>query len=459
MKKALFSIVLILSLFSLIQPAVVSGQEQINKFGIHILEPADLDKARELVNSAGGDWGWVTVVIRDDEMNFEKWQDFMDQCREKHLVPIVRIATHTQNSYWVKPKMEEAETWTNFLSSLNWPTQDQYVIIFNEPNHAKEWGGEVNPREFARIFTEYSAKLKGKNQNFKILNAGLDLAAPNSKETMDAYYFLREMKAEVPDIFEKLDGWASHSYPNHGFVGKPWETGKVSIKGYEWELWVLKNHFGLQKTLPVFITETGWPSGTKYYDEVTAATYLKDALERVWLEDDRVVAVTPFVLNYQSELFAPFSWFDKDGQPYPQYNLVKSMPKESWWPKQINQYEVKSILLPSFMPTQTSYKGKITIKNIGQAIWGDKEAVEIPAQTKGDIEVSNLALGEKKKVKPGEIVEIEFSINSASQEGEFEFSWGELPMQKLKVLPSSILTEARFNLWEKFWLKLIGVFK
>ncbi|HUV71807.1 MAG TPA: hypothetical protein VMW25_02250, partial [Clostridia bacterium] len=303
------------------------------------------------------------------------------------------------------------------------------------------------------------AKLKGKNQNFKILNAGLDLAAPNSKETMDAYYFLREMKAEVPDIFEKLDGWASHSYPNHGFVGKPWETGKVSIKGYEWELWVLKNHFGLQKTLPVFITETGWPSGTKYYDEVTAATYLKDALERVWLEDDRVVAVTPFVLNYQSELFAPFSWFDKDGQPYPQYNLVKSMPKESWWPKQINQYEVKSILLPSFMPTQTSYKGKITIKNIGQAIWGDKEAVEIPAQTKGDIEVSNLALGEKKKVKPGEIVEIEFSINSASQEGEFEFSWGELPMQKLKVLPSSILTEARFNLWEKFWLKLIGVFK
>ncbi|MGI5826691.1 MAG: hypothetical protein ACOX50_04750, partial [Patescibacteria group bacterium] len=97
MKKILAILAIILTFFSLIFSgpvfAIEANQEnKINKFGIHILETTDLEKARELVNSTGGDWGWVTIVIRDDEMDFDKWQNFMDQCREKHLVPLVRIA-------------------------------------------------------------------------------------------------------------------------------------------------------------------------------------------------------------------------------------------------------------------------------------------------------------------------------------------------------------------------------
>jgi hypothetical protein len=498
MKKFLVILVLILSFFSLdggvwaamrgnsstAEPVLLSyvgefkapaAQGKVNKFGIHILEPGDLDKAAELVNSTGGDWGWVTVVIRDNDMNLRKWQDFMDQCREKHLIPIVRVATHTEGGSWVKPYFQDAQKWADFLSSLNWPTQDQYVSLFNEPNHAKEWGGEINPKEYARILSDYSEKLKVKNEKFKILNGGLDLAAPNGKETMDAYKFMQEMKAEVPDIFDKLDGWASHSYPNYGFVGQPWDTGRISIKGYDWELWMLKNHFGLQKDLPVFITETGWPSGAKYeirntrygkqsvavekyYDETTAAQYLKTAFESVWLPDSRVKAVTPFVLNYPSELFAAFSWFNQEGKAAPQYDLVKSIPKESWWPNQVNRFEVKSVLLPSFLPTETTYKGKVTVKNVGQAIWGEEEAITFPASSSGQLVISDLIFSSPKKVKPGESAQIEFTITSSSQSGEFEFTWGDLPVQRLKVLPSSVLTTARFSLWEKFLLKVKEIF-
>ncbi len=461
MKKRLLLLAIfsILSLFSLIFPKITLAEEKVNKFGIHVLEPSDLDKARELVNSAGGDWGWVTVVIRDDDMNPGKWQGFFDQCREKHLIPIVRVATHTEGVNWVKPNFQDAQKWADFLSSLNWPTQDQYVSLFNEPNHAKEWGGEVNPREFARFFTEYSAKIKGKNSHFKILNAGLDLAAPNSKETMDAYKFMQEMKATVPDIFDKLDGWASHSYPNYGFVGQPTDTGRISIKGYDWELWILKNHFGLQKDLPVFITETGWPSGSrKYYDETTAAQYLKTAFESVWLPDNRVKAVTPFVLNYPSDLFAAFSWFTKEGKAAPQYDLVRSIPKDSWWPEQENKFEVKSILLPSFLPANTSFKGKITLKNIGQSIWGEREPVEIPVSTSSGLSVSSLVLAPSAKIQPGQMAQIDFTIKSASEAGEYEFAWEDLPKIKIKVLPASILTEARFTFWEKFILKVRSIF-
>lgn len=446
-------------------------EEVSNQFGIHILEPYDLDKARELVNSGGGDWGWVTIVIRDDDMDRQKWQVFMDQCREKHLVPIVRISTHNLNSHWVKPEINDEKKWANFLSSLNWPTEKKHVIIFNEPNHAKEWGETINPREYARILSAFIDSLKDMNKNFTVMNAGLDLAAPNSKETMEAYRFMEEMRNEVPDIFEKLDAWSSHSYPNHGFVGKPWESGKTSIKGYEWELNVLKNNFSLKKELPVFITETGWPKSettyvwrktksgykkvpiSKYYDSNTAAEYLKKAFEEVWLKDKRIKAVTPFVLNYPGDLFANFSWFDKEGNPYPQYELIKSMAKDKWWPSQETKYEIKSIYLPSFMPLKTKFTGKIAIKNVGQSIWGDREILSVLSHNTGDLVVSDLTLGTA-KVKPGEVIEVNFTVESATRSGNFRLGWEGMPEFDLRVMPPSILTAAKYNLWESFVLKV-----
>lgn len=458
MKRLFLLTSLILSFFSLIFASTAFAQET-NKFGIHILEPADLEKASELINSTGGDWGWVTVVIREDDLNSDKWQDFFNQCRIKHLIPLVRIATHLEGSNWAKPKVEDSQKWADFLGSLNWPEKDQYVIIFNEPNHKKEWGGEVNPGEYAKILEEFSNKFKSKNPNLKILNAGFDLAAPNGNETMDAFHFWSWMKATVPDIFEKLDGWTSHSYPNHGFVGKPWENSRTSIHGYDWELSILKNQFGLKKELPVFITETGWPKNNlKFVNEVTASEYLKYAFENVWLKDERIKSVTPFVLNYPDDLFAAFSWLDKDGNPYQQFIEIKNLVKRSWWPEQIEKYEMKSLLLPSFMPVNTTFKGKITLKNIGQSIWGEKGEWQIENQTPLGLKVSNIILPPNIKVLPGETTQIDFTITTASQSGDFELSWGKLPKQKLKVLPASIITSARYTFWEKILLKIRSIF-
>jgi len=459
-------LILILSLFSLIFPRPIFSSEKINKFGIHILEPNDLSLAQELVNSSGGEWGWVTVVIRDDDMNFDKWQGFMDECREKHLVPLVRMATHLEGENWVKPNPADSEKWANFLGSLNWPTENQYVILFNEPNHAKEWGGEVNPREYSRILSDFSEKLKVKSLKFRILNAGLDLAAPNSKTTMEAFRFMQEMNWEVPGIFEKLDGWTSHSYPNHGFLGKPWDLGKTSIKGYEWELNILKNTFKIRKELPVLITETGWPKESskfkvqssklngKYYSPEVAAEYIENAFENVWLKDKRVLAVTPFVLNYPGDLFADFSWLDKEGKCFPQFETVKNIAKISWWPKQEIRYELISLLLPPFLPADTQYHGRITLKNTGQSIWGENGQFIIHSLAQGGLIISDLALKDSSRVKPKEIVQFDFTIISSSQSGEFEFNWENLSSQKLKVFPSSFISQAKYGFWEKVVLKV-----
>jgi len=452
--KKVFWFFLILSFLSLVFTKTSLAEEKINKFGVHVLEISDLEKAGEILNSKGGDWGWVTVVIRDDDTNSQKWQDFMDQCRERHLVPIVRIATHLEGQNWVKPKIQDAQKWADFLDSLNWPVANQYVIVFNEPNQAKEWGGEVNPKEYAKILNEFMQKFKIKNLKLKILNAGLDLAAPNSLTTMDAFKFMQEMNWEVPGIFEKLDGWASHSYPNHGFLGKPWNVNRTSIRGYEWELSFLKNNFGVKKNLPVFITETGWPVGAnKYYSEKTVADYLKYAFENVWLKDNRIKSVTPFILNYPEGLFAEFSWLKKDGSFRLDAEAVKNLPKIAWWPEQTTKYEMIAIVLPPFLPADTKYQGKLTLKNVGQSIWGEKESLKIPAIAPNDLKISDLVLSTNIKVKPNEITLFDFTLCSSNEAGEFEFSWGNLPKQKIKVYPASFLTRAQYTLWQKVILK------
>jgi len=460
MKK--YIILVILSFLALIFPKTVFAEEKVNKFGIHVLDPSDLPKAQELVNSSGGDWGWVTVVIRDDDLSFDKWQAFMNECRERHLVPLVRIATHLEGPNWVKPKVEDADKWANFLNSLNWPEKDRYVILFNEPNHTKEWGGEVNPKEYAKILEEFSNKFHSLNTNFLILNSGFDLAAPNGKETMEAGSFMQQNNFEVPGVFEKIDGWTSHSYPNHGYLGKPWESGKTSIRGYEWELNLLKNAFKVQKDLPVFITETGWPKTTlglkKYYDEKTVADFFKYAFENVWLKDERVKAVTPFVLNYPQELFDEFSWYNKEGQPYSQCETVKNITKINWWPEQEKKYELVSILLPPFLPANNKFNGKLTLKNVGQSILGEQGCTEIPVVTSPDLNVSALSLRNDQKVKPGEIVTLDFSITASSKSGEYVFNWESLPTQKIKVFPASILSQTRYNFWEKVTRKLRTIF-
>lgn len=436
--------------------------QEINKFGIHILEPADIPRAAALVNSSGGDWGWVTVVIREDDLNLQKWQDFMDQCREKHLVPLIRIATHQEGDFWTTPKPEDGEKWADFLNQLNWPVKNQYVIIFNEPNQAKEWGGKINPEEYAQVLSQFREKIKNKNENFQILNAGFDLAAPNSQTTMEVFKFWKKMTKAIPEIFNQLDGWASHSYPNHGFVGKPTASGKTSIRGYQWEIGTLKKYFGLKKDLPVFITETGWPKDnlkkSPFVDPQTAANYFQFAFENVWLKEKTLMAVTPFVLNYPQPPFAEFSWFDAQGNPFPQYEVIKNLPKQSWWPPQEEKHLFGEVIIPPFMLTESSFKGKIPLKNLGQSILGEKEKFFLPALGNSqEIFVSPAELSTP--LKPNQEGFLDFQIKTTTVSGEFNIGWEKLGNYQVRVFAPSFIRKVELSFWEKILLRLRRYFQ
>lgn len=299
-----------------------------NIFGMSsaVTTEQELVEIAQLVNSTGGDWGYVTIVIQETDRDTGKWSTLFNKMAELHLIPVVRLATQAEGPNWKRPTTTDASSWVDFLDSLPWPVTDRYIVLFNEPNHGQEWGGSVHPENYGQVAREFAIQLETRDSDFFVMIAGLDAAAPSQNPTYeDMTTFLNRMFTTFPvaEFNQYISGWASHSYPNPGFRGKPTDTGRSTIKSYAWELNWLKGK-GV-KDLPVFIKETGWPRTS--YNEETIAHYYTQAFRDVWFKDSRVQAVTPFIFNYETAPFQTWSWRKVGGGFYAYYNDIQAIPK------------------------------------------------------------------------------------------------------------------------------------
>ena len=361
-----------------------------NIYGIGIINHSDLEDASRLVNSSSGDWGYVTVVITENDRNKEVWQKFMDDCRRLHLIPIIRVATNFDGQNWEIPKIENVDSWVNFFNSLNWVVENRYIIIGNEPNHAKEWGGKIDPEAYAVYLKTFAERLNNSNSDYFVLNAGFDQAATNSKGTMDEKKYIDAMMKNSPDIFTYIDGWNSHSYPNPAFSGPKTGVGRKSIRGYEWELGILKS-LGVNKELPIFITETGWVRNNK--NEELVAENLRYAFEEVWSKNENIVAVTPFILNYTEEPFYEFSFKNKDGNYFDVFKTIQEIQKLKGSPIQKISGEVLFNFLNPLMFKNSEQRGLSIVRNTGQATWTQSES-NVINENGNEIKVSNTKFGQ-----------------------------------------------------------------
>ena len=372
--KKIITVLLLATIYYLLSTSCFAQEN--NKFGISLLQPSteDFQGASDLTNGFEGDWGYVTLVIQENDRDVRKWQDIFEQLRERHLIPLIRLATSPQGEVWRRPEEKDAKEWVSFLNRLNWVVKKRYVILFNEPNHASEWGGEVDPENYGKVALVFAKTFKESGKDYVVMLAGLDAAAPSyPTQFEDSGIFIQKMfNATRYTLHEYLDAWSSHSYPNPGFSGSVWDSGKKSIRGYQYEMSLLKE-LGIKKYLPVFITETGWIE-EKISEDVIAENY-RAAFTQIWNQDDQVQAVTPFVYKYLSEPFIGFSWV-KDGRYSAQYHLVKELPKQKGNPEQI-QSGVIEISLPTILIARSTYHFSVVIKNIGQAIWREEDGYSL----------------------------------------------------------------------------------
>lgn len=359
-----------------------------NKFGIHIADFNDIFDTAPLINSTGGDWGYVTIVATDNDRNREKWQRMFDEMRRLHIIPLVRLATHPETAGWKKPIGNTFDEIVSLFNALNWPTKNRYVILYNEPNHANEWGGTIDPEGYAEVAVLLAQKFKKASADFFVLPAGLDMAAGTDNASMNGAEYLRRMIASKPELLTILDGWTSHSYPNPAFSGSPNASGKGTIRSFDWELQYLRS-LGLTKTLPVFITETGWihnegktPRFGPLSSDMVGAN-IQIAASSAWT-DSRIVAITPFVFNYQDAPFDMFSWKRLGGNGYyPQYEAYKNIQKIKGKPKQDEQYVLSDPLLPSTLVSNSSYTLKAGLINKGQGILNTNDGYSLVFSDEG----------------------------------------------------------------------------
>lgn len=418
-----------------------------NKVGITLLSPdSEIEDASKLVNT-NGDWGWVLLIIKKSERNVDRWQSVFNQLAKKRLIPIVRIATDFDNNgYWQRPTDEDARQWADFLNKLYWPVKNRYVQVYNEVNQSQEWGGKVDAPGYATELLKTIDALKAKSPNFFVLNAPLDLALPSSSSSLDAETFYQTMEGTKPGIFSKLDGWASHSYPNPGFVASPLSTGRLSIQGYLWEQGLVSGYLK-GKQLPVFITETGWKNNNSQnfgLSPDTIADFYKTAFENIW-SDSNVIAVTPFVFNFPDKTLGSFSFKDnmEGGKDkfFKYYYAVRDLIKGKGQPERENKAGNFVFEIPDTIITNLEDRGEIRLRNVGNYVW------EMGGDTTFTINAKNAKVGNfkfaSKEVLPGQTASAQFRIKGIKTgKAEITFtakSQGKVLAQKKKVVKSESL--------------------
>ncbi len=328
--KCVIFFVLILCTFFLLPKAAFAAENPLavanNKIGIHILDVSELPQAAQLVNNNGGAWGYVTIPIQAGDENLVKWQKFMNDCKKYQVIPIIRLATeddYFNTQVWRTPNENDVIDFANFLNSLDWPTKNRYIIVFNEVNRSDEWGGQADPPAYAKLLSFAVTAFKSASPDFFIISAGLDNAAPDLGTTyINEYNYISQMNQAVPGIFNQIDGIDSHSYPNPGFSQAPDSNSLMGIGSFLHERSLIRSMSS--KNLPVFITETGWSANSVSPDK--QVQYYDQTIKTIW-NDPGIVAITPFLLNAGAGPFAQFSFIDANGNKSKQYLYLYTLPK------------------------------------------------------------------------------------------------------------------------------------
>lgn len=315
-----------------------------NKIGMYVSNSADdIKAAAKLINSNGGKWGYVLLTMDISDRNKSNWQSLFDAAAKSSLIPIVQVFNNNN----CNPDKMDFKGLAATLNSVKWPSSHRYISIFNEMNAKDYWCQRIAPEEYAKALNNAIKAFKDKSGNFFIMPGAFNSSARTQDRYLDESSYLLRMNKAVPGIFKKIDGWATHSYPQPNFSGNVYNLpagygARDTINNYTWEMQVLKNNFGLN-ALPIFITETGWLhkegqnscvqySQNNLLSAETVSSRFKDAYLNFWLADPRVVAITPFIFRSKDPCAAGFAWQKSDGSWYPQATMLMGIAKTAGTP-------------------------------------------------------------------------------------------------------------------------------
>ncbi len=348
--------VLLVTMLTLLNPP----QPNTSKMGVHLLlddgqtsfDPAVWEQHFEYAAQVGTH---VTQIIRLDDLDAQKWQRFFDLCAQYELTPIIRLATtyDAENEWWNAPPADlddgytsVAQQYADFFAAIAFEG-DVYVLVGHTPNRGHSWGGTPDPAAYTRFLTDISQAVKAARRQTWIGGGALDHAAPHTNGQpgasgtvdLDGESFIDAMFAADENITQVLDVWniRVHSpgppwspqyhieYQNG--AGNPNALPQVeglhnqSVNSYNWELYKLTT-LENRKILPIIISEAGWSRqqfseqdiiqfvDLAYFGNHDRYPDLPEEGWVPWIEDSRVLAVTPLALAGHPARWDGYNWVD-----------------------------------------------------------------------------------------------------------------------------------------------------
>ncbi len=324
------------------------GAPPANRYGIGYVSEgsaADHDLTTKLV----GPGGYVTVIFADIKPGRTtadaSWKASIQAAYDRDLIPVIRMAPpwgdRRVRNMGESPTSYQAlaQVYRDVIADLpkraGWP---MYVEAHNEPNLCYEWACDSGSLSDQQMASEYAHMLSDVadavhsigDPRIRVLNGALapggvsscDCATQDGPPGTLSTTFLGYMQSAVPGVFDKIDAFASHSYPasgeGYGFFA-PYAQAMPGLVFFKKELAAIG-----KPGMKVILTETGWTTqsdaGTWSRDQV--ADWTVQAYQNVWLTEPNILGVTPFILRDAS--WDAFAWTQTDGTPYPVYTKVRA---------------------------------------------------------------------------------------------------------------------------------------
>lgn len=323
-----------------------------NRYGMGLVNAGEATDA-DLTAKLAGPGGWYLVIFADitpARTNADaSWKASIAQAYAKDLIPVIRMAPpwgdrkvrNMGESPTAYKKLAQAykAVIVDLPKRADWPL---YVQVHNEPNLCYEWECDASAgtltdktiaNEYAHMLSDVADALHSiGDSRIKVLNGALAPGGVQSCQCGSSNFqpgtlsatFLTYMNQGVPGVFDKIDGFAAHSYPAKGegwgfFVA--YAEAMTGLKYFEKELAAIG-----KPSMKVLITETGWPTtweGGINWSRDQVADFSLDAVKNVWTTHPSILGITPFILRDAGN-WDKFAWAKPDGSPYPVYTKVRA---------------------------------------------------------------------------------------------------------------------------------------
>jgi len=339
-----------LLVYRLRDPSVALGPqrsvETINpKMGVHTrltdeVEPWKIKRTLEMVREMGAPWiveyfPWAYIEPRRGQYNWNHTDEVIQHANRQGLTVIARLGYVPE---WARPKEttplylgeERFADFGSFAAEFvaRYAGQVEYVILWNEPNLALEWGYEaVDPAKYVEMLRVVYPMIKAANPQVQVLAGALapTLAPPGSEWGMnDLDYLQRMYDGGAADYFDIL---AIHAY---GWYSEPDEPAAADVVNYRRsELLrevMVRNGDGHKSAM---ITEGGWNDHPRWTRAVrpgqriayTVRAYEIALEEWPWME---AVAFWAFRYPWDAKSYQDyFTFVDTEFEPKPIYEEVQ----------------------------------------------------------------------------------------------------------------------------------------